>query len=206
MATGRDGRLLAWVVVLAAAAAITVATEWPRVALGLFFGIVIIALVSYPQRTRRHQQRTEEEARQRRQQAKRQAELDRQIATADGMTGPEFERLVGRLLERDGCTDIRVTGGPGDLGADVVAIGPTGGLVVVQCKRYSAQPVGSADVQRFFGGVQQDPREINAAVMVTTSRFTAPARQLAERVRIQLVDRAALARWMADGADWRFKT
>ncbi len=120
------------------------------------------------------------------------------------MTGPEFERLIGRLLLRDGCTNVRVTGGPGDLGADVVANGPTGdGLIVIQCKRYGERPVTSADVQRFFGGVQQDPREINAAFMVTTSRYTAPARELAQRVRIRLIDRAALAAWMAYGAEWR---
>ncbi|MFI2213923.1 restriction endonuclease [Streptomyces sp. NPDC020141] len=47
-----------------------------------------------------------------------------------------FEEAVAALCERDGCRDVEVNGGAGDLGADVTAIAPSGLRVVIQCKRY----------------------------------------------------------------------
>ncbi|HMA47526.1 MAG TPA: restriction endonuclease, partial [Frankiaceae bacterium] len=126
----------------------------------------------------------------------RQAWLDRQVSTTDGMTGPEFERLVARLLVRDGHTRVQVAGGANDLGADVVGIDPAGRRVVVQCKRYTGHPVDSPAVQRFLGTVWQH-HGADVGVIVTTSRFTAPAARLAARHGLHLVDRRRLAEWMA---------
>ncbi len=178
-----------------------VATLEPATSLTLI--TVLLLAIAYatiirPRLEELRRRRVEEQ----RQRDELQARLDRQITAADAMTGSEFEELVRRLLIRDGCTNVRVTGGPGDLGVDVEAIGPDGGLIVIQCKRYAQKAVGSADIQRFIGTVWQDPRQINAAVLVTTSRFTAPARELAQRTRIQLVDREMLVIWMDQGAQW----
>jgi restriction system protein len=129
----------------------------------------------------------------------RQAELDRAIDSAATMTGPQFERLVGRLLERDGCEDVRVLGGSGDRGADVTAISPFGHRVVVQCKRYGpGKAVGDPDVQRFLGTVWHEHRA-EVALFVTTSFYTRAARELGTRRGIVLVDGRRLARWMSDG-------
>ncbi len=128
--------------------------------------------------------------------AARQAELDRHVATTDSMNGTQFEHLVARLLRRDGWRDVHVTGGSGDLGADVTARHPgDGSLLVVQCKRYSGRAVSSPDLQRFLGTVFHHHRA-DHALYVTTSYYSRPAHQLASSNGVQLLDRQALANWM----------
>lgn len=129
--------------------------------------------------------------------AARQRALDEQVGSTDGMTGTAFEHLVARLLRRDGCTDVRVPGGSGDLGADVVARSPSGLLVVVQCKRYSQhRNVSSPEMQTFLGTCFHE-HGADEAWFVTTAQFSRPARELGSRRGVHLVDRQALARWMA---------
>lgn len=131
--------------------------------------------------------------------AVRQADLDRQVSSTSTMTGPQFEQLIARLLERDGCEDVRVCGGAGDRGADVTAIDPRGWRVVVQCKRYGPRnPVRDPDIQRFLGTVWDEHRA-EIALFVTTSSFTRAARELGTRRRVVLVDGRRLAGWMSDG-------
>ena len=57
----------------------------------------------------------------RRERYRRQAELDRNVAVTDGMSGPQFEQYIARLMRRDGLNRVEVCGGSGDLGADVTA-------------------------------------------------------------------------------------
>jgi restriction system protein len=136
----------------------------------------------------------------RRARAARQRVLDAQVASTDGMTGPEFERLVARLLERDGYTAVRIPGGSGDLGADVMATAPDGTTVVVQCKRYAQQrSVSSPDMQRFLGTCFHE-HGADHAWFVTSTRFSKAAHDLGTRRGVTLVDRSALAEWMARGA------
>ena len=127
----------------------------------------------------------------------RQAMLDQQIATTEGMSGPDFEQLIARLLRRDGWRQVTVSGGAGDLGADVTARHPSdGALLVVQCKRYTDRAVSSPDMQRFLGTVFHHHRA-HHALYVTTSRYSGPAQQLGAGSGVQLLDRQALATWMA---------
>ncbi|MFD7876595.1 restriction endonuclease [Streptomyces sp. NPDC059766] len=107
----------------------------------------------------------------------------------------EFEQAVAELCRRDGCLDVDVVGGAGDLGADVVARTPDGRLVVIQCKRYcDGNRVGSQDLQR-FGGTCFTVHGADVAVVVTTSDFTAPALDYAEQCGIVCVDGPQLQRW-----------
>ena len=125
-----------------------------------------------------------------------QRRLDAEVASTDGMSGSDFEQLVARLMRRDGFTDVRVAGGRGDLGADVVG-GREGRRVVVQCKRYSAQrTVSSPEMQKFLGTCFHE-HDADEAWFVTTTRFSGPARELGERRGVRLVDRQVLAQWMA---------
>jgi restriction system protein len=129
----------------------------------------------------------------------RRSALDGAFPAAATMTGPQFERLVAGLLERDGCEDVRVSGGSGDRGADLTAISPHGDRVVVQCKRYKAgNPVRDPEMQRFLGTARPVH---NAAIplFVTTSRFTGAAVRLAREHGIVLVDGVGLEAWMAGG-------
>ncbi|MFI0737445.1 restriction endonuclease [Streptomyces sp. NPDC021100] len=117
----------------------------------------------------------------------------------------EFEEAVARLCERDGCTDVRVVGGAGDLGADVLATAPDGRRIVVQCKRYGPDhKVGSQDLQR-FGGTCFTIHAAQVAAVVTTSDFTGPALEYAARSGILCLDERALAGWDTGSAPppWR---
>ncbi|MEU7064664.1 restriction endonuclease [Streptomyces sp. NPDC046161] len=115
----------------------------------------------------------------------------------DALDADAFEAAVAELCERDGCRDVQVVGGAGDLGADVVATTPDGRRVVIQCKRYCAtNKVGSQDVQR-FGGTCYAVHEADVAAVVTTSDFTTPAAEYAEQCGILCFDRQALLAWSA---------
>ena len=106
-----------------------------------------------------------------------------------------FEDAVSRLCERDGCSDVHVVGGAGDLGADVVATTPGGRHLVIQCKCYGpGHKVGSQDLQR-FGGTCYAVHGAELAVVVTTSEFTEPALDYAEQCAILCFDGALLRAW-----------
>lgn len=124
------------------------------------------------------------------------AELERSISSTDALSGPEFEQWVARLLSRTGFTEIENCGGTGDLGADLVATSPLGARVVFQCKRY-ARNVSSPDIQR-FAGTCHTIHAAEIAAVVTTAGYSRPARELARRLKIVLVDRDDLAAWAAD--------
>ena len=125
--------------------------------------------------------------------------LTRSVEAADRLTGPQFEQWVAGLMRRTGFTRVEVSGGAGDLGADVLALAPSGRLVVVQCKRYQVgRQVGSAEVQK-LAGTARTIHGAEIAAIVTTSSFTRPARELAAVLGVGLVDRDALARWATDG-------
>ncbi|MEV6796295.1 restriction endonuclease [Streptomyces sp. NPDC051320] len=110
-----------------------------------------------------------------------------------------FEAAVAALCERDGCREVEVVGGAGDLGADVVAIAPDGRRVVVQCKLYGpTNKVGSQELQR-FGGTCWTIHGAQLAAVVTTSQFTEPAQEYAAACGIRCVDGARLAAW-AEGS------
>ncbi|MFC8916800.1 restriction endonuclease [Streptomyces sp. NPDC047821] len=115
------------------------------------------------------------------------------------MDADAFEQAVADLCARDGCLDVEVVGGAGDLGADVVATAPDGRRVVIQCKAYGPDhKVGSQDVQR-FGGTCFAVHDAHVAAVVTTSEFTEPATQYAEQCGILCVDRTGLDAW-TDGS------
>ncbi|MFD4576129.1 restriction endonuclease [Streptomyces sp. NPDC058417] len=108
-----------------------------------------------------------------------------------------FEEAMADLCARDGCTDVAVVGGAGDLGADVTAVTPDGRRLVVQCKCYGdGNKVGSQDLQR-FGGTCFTVHEADLAVVVTTSDFTGPALEYAGTCGIVCLDGRDLADWEA---------
>lgn len=138
-----------------------------------------------------------------RQEAALLAERQRQIALARSreiapyhQMGPkEFEHALAFLCERDGCTDVVVVGGAGDLGADVTATTPDGRKIVIQAKRYGpTTKVTGPDLQK-FGGTCYNVHQAHVAAVVTTSVFTKQAVQYAGHMRIGLYDAQGLAGW-----------
>ncbi|MEV6776921.1 restriction endonuclease [Streptomyces syringium] len=115
----------------------------------------------------------------------------------ESMSPDEFEEAVAELCRRDGCSEVEVTGGAGDLGADVVATAPDGRRVVIQCKRYSPDhKVGSQDLQR-FGGTCFAVHGAHTAAVVTTSDFTQPGAEYAAQCGIGCFGAEELAAWAA---------
>lgn len=118
-----------------------------------------------------------------------------EIAAYHAMTPAEFEQALGYLCSRDGCTQVQVVGRSRDLGADVVAVTPTGGRMVIQAKRYRrGNRVSGPDLQR-FGGTCYTIHGADIAAVVTTSDFTGQARAYAQRAGIRLFDEQSLAGW-----------
>ncbi|MFF4692213.1 restriction endonuclease [Streptomyces sp. NPDC001307] len=138
-------------------------------------------------------------AEQRRLEAARWAQIreaqSREIARYHTMDPREFEHAIAYLCQRDGCTNVEVVGGAGDLGADVIATAPTGHRIVIQCKRYGpSHKVSSPDLQR-FGGTCYTVHQAHIAAVVTTSTFTKQAAGYATAHRIRLYDADSLAGW-----------
>lgn len=106
-----------------------------------------------------------------------------------------FERYLAALCERDGCTNVTVVGGAGDLAADVLYTDPSGHRGLIQAKRYqTGNTVGSEHVQR-VNGTYRDIHRCEHAAIITTSSFTAAAANMARQVRIRLLDDQRLAAW-----------
>lgn len=120
----------------------------------------------------------------------------REVYLYNEMGPTQFEHAVAALCERDGCRNVRVTGGAGDLGADVIATAPGGRKVVIQAKRYGVRrSVGSPDLQKFGGTCFTVHNADVAAVVTTAAKFSKQARGYAAHSNIRLLDNAALAAW-----------
>ena len=113
----------------------------------------------------------------------------------DSLMGQEFESLIKVLLVEMGF-HAELTAVTGDGGIDIIATLDrpfSGGRYIFQCKRYAENNlVGAPAVRDFYGAVTAD-RAIKG-IFITTSNFTAQARDFAEQTRIELVDRATLMR------------
>jgi restriction system protein len=120
-----------------------------------------------------------------------------QVAPYHHMNSREFEQALAFLCQRDGCRDVRVVGGAGDLAADVIATVPDGRRIVIQAKRFGPNTtVRSGDVQK-VNGTYRDFHHAQLAAIVTTSHFTRPALDFARQVGIRTFDAHALAGWVS---------
>jgi restriction system protein len=91
-------------------------------------------------------------------------------------------------------------GAPGDAGLDgLIRLDPLGlDVVYVQAKRYTDRHVGRPDIQAFVGALHG--AQASRGVFITTSRFSADARNYADRVnaRLILIDGPELAALMIE--------
>lgn len=104
----------------------------------------------------------------------------------------EFERAMATLLEDMDFSEVRVTGGVGDLSRDITCKNLVGHSVMVQCKRYSEQKTSSPEIQKFIG-MKTVEHKTDKGIFITTSSFTEPAKKLAEKHGIVLWDGDKLA-------------
>lgn len=100
----------------------------------------------------------------------------------------KFECLVERLYSSMGY-ETQLTPPRRDGGRDVIATKRLTGSLEhsrIECKLYREEPVGLGIVQRLLGVVSGE--KVNKGVVVTTSRFTKPARKYAaENPRLELI-------------------
>lgn len=112
------------------------------------------------------------------------------------LTPSEFEHVIGSLLSSLGYRNVIVSGKAGDLMADITCQDAQGRLVVCQCKRYGpGNRVGTPEVQAFIG-MRHVHYGAAEGIFVTTSTFSTPARSLAQKHRITLMDGATLTTYM----------
>lgn len=103
----------------------------------------------------------------------------------DELEGHEFEYYCADLLKEHGFTDVEVTRGSGDFGADILAE-KDGVSYAIQCKCYD-KPIGVKAVQEVYAG--RDYYDCMIGVVMTNQYFTAPAVELARKLKIMLWDR-----------------
>ena len=113
-----------------------------------------------------------------------------------------FERLVVDLLEKMGYGEGEAVGRSGDGGIDGIINQDALGLekVYLQAKRWQNQ-VGEPAIRNFSGSL--DAKGASKGVFVTTSNFSASARQTAKNISagpkfIRLIDGPELAKLMMD--------
>lgn len=112
----------------------------------------------------------------------------------DEMEGHDFEYYCADLLKEKGFLEVEVTSGSRDYGVDILAE-KDGVTYAIQCKCYSA-PVGVTAVQEAYAG--RDYYERMVGVVLTNQYFTAPAVEVAAKLKIMLWDRGYLEGMMEE--------
>jgi restriction system protein len=116
------------------------------------------------------------------------------IESIRALTWRDFEHLLAEAFRRQGYR-VRDTGGGADGGVDLI-LSKDGREMLVQAKQWKAWKVGVKVVRELFG--VQVSRGSDAAILVTSGRFTGEARQFASENDIELIDGQVLERMIAD--------
>ncbi|MEE1798450.1 restriction endonuclease [Streptomyces sp. JV176] len=189
-------QLRGWGAVAAVAAAVWVAGHW-AVVWPVLVAVLAAAVVGGAgwALLRAHRLAVGKDRAWRAQEEARARELS--MAEVDALSWQEFETYVADLCRRDGYTKVVVSGGSGDLGADVVGYLADGRKLVVQCKKYAPhRSVPSEDMQKFVGTARLE-HGADIALFVTTCRtFTRAALGLALRQDIVALHRDLLGSWV----------
>lgn len=122
----------------------------------------------------------------------------------DLLTGPEFEKFLGKAFEQKGYT-VEYHGGPTEAGGDLVCWESSTErihAILVQVKRERSltgtQAIGQ--ILRKENWFRQNyPNGTYEKWVITSSRFSSQARKEAENSKIVLLDREGLERWLDEG-------
>lgn len=115
-----------------------------------------------------------------------------QMEAIDKMDGIEFEEYIQFLLEKFEYNNVRTTKKFGDQGIDLTAKKETVS-VGVQCKRWNKK-VGNKAVQEVHAGIGY--YKLDKGIVVTNNYFTNSAKELAERLDVELWDREKIVKMM----------
>ncbi|WP_296255850.1 MULTISPECIES: restriction endonuclease [unclassified Pseudomonas] len=107
----------------------------------------------------------------------------------------DFELLVGEALRHRGYA-VQETGANGpDGGVDLIAR-KQGETYLVQCKQWRSVQVGVPVVRELYGAMAAEGAV--GGFVVTSGKFTNPARAFASGRNVQLIDGAVLRQWIAE--------
>jgi hypothetical protein len=104
------------------------------------------------------------------------------------LDGEEFEWLVGELFRREGWRVIergRQDAADGNIDLELLQ---GSARRIVQCKRWTARWVGVGEIREFLGTLTAEKLPTAAGIFVTLAGYTAPARELATRAGLPLMD------------------
>jgi len=111
--------------------------------------------------------------------------LNLTLENLKAMSPKEFEYTTAEILRRLGYKDVKVIGGSGDLGVDILAYNKDGKKVAVQCKKYISKKVTSPELQLFIGMMITEYKA-DKGLYVTTSYYTRDAYHLAMKHKDKL--------------------
>ncbi|WP_293117511.1 restriction endonuclease [Moorena sp. SIO4G3] len=111
-------------------------------------------------------------------------DIDEQLDAIDKMTGREFEEFLAKLFKQLGY-QVRITKASGDYGADLI-ITKWNIKTVVQAKRKQSS-VGIDAVQQVAAAIPH--YQAHRGIVITNSKFTQNAKNLAASNKIELWDR-----------------
>ncbi|CAL9663303.1 hypothetical protein SUDANB108_07116 [Streptomyces sp. enrichment culture] len=128
--------------------------------------------------------------------------LRARLAANYRLTPQQFEHRTAQMfLLLEGCSVEQWGGGAGDLAADVIVRfpAPDGRRAIVQCKHTSDETtrIGSGVVQQVSGVRQVHGADL--AFVVTTGGFTTPARDVARKLGVGLLDGGGYFGWTSLG-------
>lgn len=116
------------------------------------------------------------------------------LSRLSDVTWREFEMLVGESFRRKGF-DVRETGGYADGGVDIV-LKKDGEKYLVQCKQWKALKVDVMTVRELYGVMAAEGA--SGGYVVTSGRFTTPAKDFAKGRNVFLIDGHGLAELIGD--------
>lgn len=115
-------------------------------------------------------------------------DTNERIIDFDSLEGLEFEHYCGQLLRENGFTDVKVTKGSSDMGADIIAK-YDGVKYAIQCKRYSSKVGFDALKEAHTAKTIYDCDE---AVVLTNNFFSDQTKEKAAKLNVHLWDRKVL--------------
>jgi hypothetical protein len=123
------------------------------------------------------------------------------VAALRSLSPTDFENFIAELLAQHGLRNVRITRIVADGGIDIWAIQFVDGKqlkYIIQCKRNAAKNKVTVGVVRELVGAKMDAGA-DHALLITTSEFTRPAKELARRGKsqawgVRLVDHKLLQR------------